>query len=185
MTPLLAREPDNREDRSFQRQRTEIETSSPQNLAFECSPPWTAHHHLQSALNIDLTPTVAALPGASAPDFADGRSLEPLLNAGPPATWRRAFLIEDIAGDAAGADSGATPPYRALRARDRLYVEYDSGERELYDLVADPDQLDNLMAETNPRLIDSLSTRLTELTRCEGPGCRVADDAALDRFGST
>jgi hypothetical protein len=84
-----------------------------------------------------------------------------------------------------GADSGATPPYRALRARDRLYVEYDSGERELYDLVADPDQLDNLAAETNPRLIDSLSTRLTELTRCEGPGSRVAEDAALDRFGST
>ena len=72
-----------------------------------------------------------------------------------------------------------------MRAHDRLYVEYNSGERELYDLLADPDQLDNLAAETNPRLIDSLSTRLTELTRCEGPGSRVAEDAALDRFGST
>jgi len=104
---------------------------------------------------------------------------------GPPATWRRAFLIEDIAGDASDANSGATPPYQALRAHDRLYVEYDSGERELYDLAADPNQLDNLAAETDPRLIERLSARLTELTRCEGGGCRMAEDATLDRFGST
>ena len=64
-------------------------------------------------------------------------------------------------------------------------MEYDSSERENYDLVADPDQLDNLAAETDPRLIERLSARLTELTRCEGGGCRVAEDAALDRFGST
>ena len=64
-------------------------------------------------------------------------------------------------------------------------MEYDSGERELHDLLADPDQLDNLAAETDPRLVERLSARLTELTRCEGAGCRVAEDAALNRFGST
>jgi arylsulfatase A-like enzyme len=47
------------------------------------------------AMNTDLAPTFAALAGASTPRFVDGRSLLPLLHAGPtPRTWRRGALVE-------------------------------------------------------------------------------------------
>ena len=49
----------------------------------------------QFAMNDDLAPTFAALGGARTPSFVDGRSLVPLLRAGPaPPVWRRAALVE-------------------------------------------------------------------------------------------
>jgi arylsulfatase A-like enzyme len=98
------------------------------------------------SLNIDLAPTIAALAGVTPPAFVDGRSLVPLLREEPPPTARQAALIELFAA----ADGGETqpgvdepvasgevardvPPYRALRTAEAVYVEYDSGERELYD----------------------------------------------------
>jgi N-acetylglucosamine-6-sulfatase len=52
--------------------------------------------------NIDLAPTIAALAGAAAPDFVEGRSLVPLLHgASTPSPWRRLVLVEhyQLTGD--------------------------------------------------------------------------------------
>ena len=49
----------------------------------------------QFAMNDDLAPTFAALGGARTPSFVDGRSLVPLLRAGPaPSVWRQAAFVE-------------------------------------------------------------------------------------------
>ena len=74
------------------------------------------------------------------------------------------------------------PPYRALRTADAVYVEYDSGERELYDLRVDPYQLDNLVNTADPTLMDRFSTRLAELARCAGDTCQTAENAPLESF---
>jgi hypothetical protein len=42
---------------------------------------------------------------------------------------------------------GGPPPYRGLRSRRYVYVEYLNGWRELYDLALDPFELRNVVAE--------------------------------------
>jgi hypothetical protein len=58
-------------------------------------------------------------------------------------------------------------------------VEYATGERELYDLLRDPYQLENIAKRADPVLIDALSTRLDRLLRCAAAGCRAAEDAPV------
>ncbi len=154
------------------------------------------------ALNIDLAPTLADLAGADAGNFVDGRSLAPLLGAGDPGEWRGAALIELFAGkgdlrqaakrsaDADAADVGiakdapARPPkYQGLRTPDRLFVAYAGGERELYDMTADPYQLVNLAKNPSPERraeIDRLSAWLDALRRCRANGCRQAEASPPD-----
>lgn len=93
------------------------------------------------ALNIDLAPTFAAVAGVSAPG-ADGNSLIPLLTSSS-APWRSDFLVEHLKGG--GGDS--VPSYCAVRSGTHTYVQYQTGEEELYDLVADPYQLQNRSAD--------------------------------------
>jgi arylsulfatase A-like enzyme len=129
----------------------------------------------QMALNIDLAPTVAELAGVSAPAFVDGRSLVPLLEGAPPATWRSAFLLEHWSGGRAHHRSA--PNYAAVRTETHKYVEHDSGDEELYDLSSDPHELESLHASVNPALVESLKSRLEALKACAGQSCREAEDA--------
>jgi arylsulfatase A-like enzyme len=91
----------------------------------------------QLALNIDLAPTFAALAGVGTPG-AEGRSLLPLLEQ-TATSWRTDFLIENA--------RTAIPSYCAVRTATHLYVQYDTLEEELYDVVADPYQLTNRAAD--------------------------------------
>ena len=123
------------------------------------------------ALNIDFAPTVAELAGASIPPSVDGRSLVPLLRGAKPplANWRQDFLVEFYTPPAA-------PPTNqsgyGLRTQDTLYVEYTSGERELYDLKADPYQLSSLHKVAEAERIKTLSNRLSKLKSCAANTCR-------------
>jgi arylsulfatase A-like enzyme len=88
-------------------------------------------------LNIDIAPTFVDLAAAVADLPADGRSLVPLWRAGD-VPWRPAFLAEHWG-----------PPiltWAAIRTDRWIYVEYENGDRELYDLRADAAQLANLAA---------------------------------------
>ncbi len=131
-------------------------------------------------LNTDLAPTFADLAGASMQTSVDGRSLSPLLGDDPPRTsgWRTAFMVE--AGPFfAGAWAGEPldrPRLEAVRTEDRLYVEYATGERELYDLREDPYQLENRHEEADPGLLRRMEERLDALRGCAGEECRSAED---------
>jgi arylsulfatase A-like enzyme len=95
--------------------------------------------HLVS--NVDLAPTFADLAGVAPGNRVDGRSLVPLLEGRSPPSWRTGVLLEYV-GDR------HIPAWWAIRTANFLYVEYATGERELYDLTgrlgpADPYELDN------------------------------------------
>jgi arylsulfatase A-like enzyme len=129
------------------------------------------------ALNIDLAPTFAAWAGIATPDFVDGRSLLPLLE-NPDVPWRRSFLIQRL-----GLESDERlEPANALAIRtDRYtYIAYNNGEREMYDLATDPDQLQSIEPTADKSLIEALAARLTELRACQGRQCRELEDLPIE-----
>ena len=63
-----------------------------------------------------------------------------------------------------------------MRTGNGLYVEYATGERELYDLGEDPYQLDNRYGRTDPESLRRLEGRLAALRGCSGSGCRAAEE---------
>lgn len=151
--------------------------------------------------NIDLAATFAELAGLELSQNCDGRSLAPLFlgETIPLSDWRQAYLIEYWAGQtrATATDDPAIdgtleppdgmvqpggendlpniPPYKALRISNLVYIEYANGEKELYNLQADPYQLQNLAATADPDLIKQLSRWLARLVACKGRTCRQAE----------
>jgi hypothetical protein len=109
----------------------------------------------------------------------DGHSLLPLLRGSEPGGWRSDFLIEhlDFHPDFPRPSKNPNPPpYRAVRGERYVYIEHGGkaeGERELYDLEEDPDQLQSLHDRPEAAgLMKRLSARLRELEACRGEGCR-------------
>ena len=124
---------------------------------------------------VDLAPTFATWGDATVPDFVDGRSLAPLLSQEPRATpWRETVLVEHSAHTTMHPST-----FQALRDMDRVYVEYATGDRELYNLVDDPYQLENLASSAEPALIQTLSARLAAMAMCTGETCRAIESAPL------
>lgn len=122
-------------------------------------------------LNTDVAPTFAELAGTQAPGFVDGRSFTPLLDGATP-PWRTAGLIENRP-----SHKMRRPAYAGLITEDTSYVEYDGGEKELYDLDADPYQLQNVYRDADPALKEELAGRLDALRTCKEESCRTAEDA--------
>lgn len=83
---------------------------------------------------VDLAATIADYAGVKPKLPQDGRSFLPLLNGTAP-WWDDTVLLEKVAGRNA---------HYAARSPGWTYVEYITGEKELYDLTADPYQLKNL-----------------------------------------
>ena len=111
--------------------------------------------------NIDLVPTFLQLAGGRIPQSVDGMSLVPLL-ADPNAPWREDLLLEHWRTEA-GVGS-MIPEFHAVRTEEWKYVEYETGERELYDLVNDSYELNNLAGKWSYREIEAqLAARLAEL----------------------
>ncbi len=77
------------------------------------------------------------------------------------------------------ASLSAIPELQGLRLAGYSYVEYTTGEKELYDLTADPDQLDNRASTADPALLAALHQRLDALRSCRGDACRSAEDQPL------
>jgi hypothetical protein len=63
-------------------------------------------------------------------------------------------------------------------------VEYTDGERELYDLRTDPDELNNLAANASPALLKQLSARLAVMAACHGGSCQPAENGPVPRLGT-
>ncbi|MFZ1465970.1 MAG: sulfatase-like hydrolase/transferase, partial [Anaerolineae bacterium] len=136
---------------------------------------------------VDLAPTLADIAGIEIPAYTDGRSLLPLLGGSPPAAWRQALLFEQYVGDHHGLrDPLGEPPdpfdsprfqsaplfYSGLRTADLKYIEYDTGERELYNLANDPFELENLAASADPTTLAQLAAWLSLLKGCAADTCR-------------
>jgi arylsulfatase A-like enzyme len=119
-------------------------------------------------------------PGITPPDLVDGRSLAPLLRSSPPSSWRTAFLVEHRRTPEEFAYVRAIPNYSAVRTARYNYVEYGTGERELYDLNADPTELTNIFDRASQTLRSELNERLEALKVCtradnSATSCRRAE----------
>jgi N-acetylglucosamine-6-sulfatase len=123
----------------------------------------------------DLMPTFLELAGGPTPEYVDGRSLVPLFSGSDP-SWRDSLLLEGY-DDGFGDKTYVPPDFKAIRtSAGRTYVEYETGERELYDLRADPRQLRSLHDEPERAVeVSALSARLQALQYCSGKGCRDAE----------
>lgn len=123
-------------------------------------------------LNIDLAPTILNYIGIPIPPSVDGRSLAPLIQGNQPLDWRQDFLVEHWFQEASVPYKA--PEHQGVHDANSLYVEYPgTGEREFYDLLADPYQLTNsvndpLLAER----IAAMQARLNILRTCAGLSCR-------------
>jgi N-acetylglucosamine-6-sulfatase len=148
-------------------------------------------HHL--AVETDLAPTFAGWASTIPPGFVDGRSLEPLLKKSlpGPADWREGILIEHQPGPEPFMSwfeehllqmkqKTRLTAYQAVRSNRYLFVQYQSREREFYDLANDPNQLRNIVAEVDARIIKRYSLWLNQLKKCKGAGCRNAEDTRFD-----
>jgi N-acetylglucosamine-6-sulfatase len=131
------------------------------------------------ATNIDLAPTFADLGNAKAPRFVDGGSLEPALRGESRGhKGRETVLVEHFApgeGRARGRRGNMPPTYAAVRTDRYTYVEYVTGELQLYDLRSDPDQLHNIASTADAKLLDDLAKQVAELRTCKAAECRRAD----------
>ena len=155
--------------------------------------------------NVDFAPTFLELADATARDGLDGHSMVPLLRQDTSAAsgWRTAYLLEHSAVRSGAehirhfrldkgtlepadpqqlvvphSDLPGVPVFKGLRLQDRVYVEYDTGERELYDLRSDPWELANIAQTADPALLASLSSWLQVMSTCAGARCRMADTVA-------
>jgi N-acetylglucosamine-6-sulfatase len=132
-------------------------------------------------LSVDFAPTFAELAGATLPVQPDGRSLVPLLEGKPPASWRQAVLLEQFAVPSAPPkgsdlqepdDASSHPSHRGIRTASYKYVEYGTGEKEVYDLKKDPDERLNLRDQMPKTWLASVSKLVKALASCKGATCR-------------
>jgi N-acetylglucosamine-6-sulfatase len=132
-------------------------------------------HLEQPVVNADLAPTIVDVADADASRMPDGRSLLPLL-ADVGLQWGRDILLER----GPGANAVGARIYTAIRTPRFLYTQYASGERELYDLVTDPDELLNRDGDPTFAAIESeLAGRLASLRDCIGIQCTSGPELEL------
>jgi N-acetylglucosamine-6-sulfatase len=126
----------------------------------------------QVVANVDLAPTIVDLADASPGLAMDGRSLLPLAQ-NPSLANACNLLVE--------ASTGGTRTYKAVRNNSFLYVEYSTGEQELYDMRPgstnyDPYQLQSRHADPAYAGVKAqLSIRLNQLRTCSGISCRCSN----------
>lgn len=113
--------------------------------------------------NIDLAPTVAAVTRVDLLDPPDGTSL---LDRSILRGEDRAILLENF--------QQGEPNDRGVRTRRWVLITHTSGERELYDLVADPDQMESLAGDPAVAAVERELVRLLgELQDCRAAECTV------------
>jgi N-acetylglucosamine-6-sulfatase len=139
--------------------------------------------------NIDLTATIMELAGAvpctkTACRALDGRSMVPLARGEVPEWAENRGIMIELDRRFGEATKRLPCQYQGIRTSGYLFVEYlsipdpvdglcrEASEAELYDLNADPFQLDNLypaQAGTPDQLVEQqLAERLANLRDCSG-----------------
>ena len=139
--------------------------------------------------NLDIAPTILNLTGARPTKRVDGRSLVGFWEDTSRRT-RRPILLEsfakatDVDGDGVpdglrprrGAGASIAAPlenYLGVRLGPYKYVEYETGDRELYDLAKDPYELNSRHQDRRyDRLQRFLRFQLKRLEGCVGRECR-------------
>ena len=151
------------------------------------------------AANIDIAPTILDIAGVEADKSLDGRSLVPFLR-DPELRSRRPILFESFvetsdvnaqgaisrvntgrgtaataSGEPKATASLLAPPkdYAGLRLGPYKYIAWPSGEKELYNINKDPNELNNIVKVPNFYPIRNFMHRqMTRFIGCVGRQCR-------------
>jgi hypothetical protein len=96
-------------------------------------------------------------------------------------------LLDGTAARSAGA--ATRPKFIVILTDDQdlvlKYVEYSTGEREVYDLRKDPDELVNLRNLLPKAWLNQLSNRLKALANCAGTICRQIEAQPVPALPAT
>jgi hypothetical protein len=118
------------------------------------------------AINVDLPATLAAIAGAVPGRVQDGLDLREVAS-GSARALARPLLNESGAPGLSNRNF-----HQAIRTETHKYVEYANGERELYDLRSDPDELVNVVGDpAQAATLAELDARLEVLKTCAGASC--------------
>jgi N-acetylglucosamine-6-sulfatase len=118
------------------------------------------------AINVDLPRTLAAVAGAVPGRVQDGLDLRELA-AGSERAHARPLLNETGAPGLSNRNF-----HQAIRTGTHKYVEHANGERELYDLRSDPDELVNVVNDpAQAGTLAQLDAQLEVLKACAGASC--------------
>ena len=121
---------------------------------------------------VDKYPTLCGLAGIPVPEHCVGRDHSPLMRGQPMQESEMVFLLNQVATEGAGAkgpSEGAgehqmwvnMPSYRGVRTKTHTYAVALSGRWLLYDNVADPYQLKNLVNDPAQKsLTDKLDAEI-------------------------
>jgi N-acetylglucosamine-6-sulfatase len=152
--------------------------------------PRIPHNRKSKALvgNVDLAPTILDATPARSRIRLDGRSILPFARDVSLRSLRP--LLHETGGMGAfgrhKSEEGAkgqqpkVPAWRAVRTTRWLFVDYEGGQRELYDLKRDPAQLDSLSGDPRYRVrLRTLRRILADLSSCEGRACQQWADASV------
>ena len=118
------------------------------------------------AINVDLPRTLAAAAGAVPGRVQDGLDLREV------ASGSQRALARPLLNETGVPGISNRNFHQAIRTGTHKYVEHASGERELYDLRSDPDELVNVV--NDPPLAGTLAqleARLEVLKTCAGESC--------------
>lgn len=132
-------------------------------------------------LNNDLAPTIVELTGSVALRNVDGRSLVPFLEATPPATWRKRFLVGHTK-NTSGINK-YVPSFTGVRSSpadlptpNLLYVQYANGSQDFYDLAADPYQLTNVVNNSSrQQQVTTMNNWRNQLKTCGNGSCQTIE----------
>ncbi|MDA0875585.1 MAG: sulfatase [Bacteroidetes bacterium] len=111
--------------------------------------------------NVDFAPTFLEIAGAEVPAHMQGKSLVPVLKGGTDPSFRDAFYYHYYEYPASHC---VQPHYGVRTDRYKLIYFYGLDQWELFDLQADPDELNNVHGQADFAEIQAgLEVRLAEL----------------------
>lgn len=141
------------------------------------------------AANIDIAPTLLDLAGVKPDMSVDGRSLVPYLHDSELRT-RRPLLFESFVQTRDVEEQGGRPTarpngkanasivappkdYEGIRLGPYKYIAWPTGEKELYDINRDPNELNNLVKVSNFFPVRNfLDKEMRRLETCSGKSCQ-------------
>jgi arylsulfatase A-like enzyme len=130
------------------------------------------HEHLVST-GLDLIPTLCDYAGIQKPKGLRGCSLRPLAEGKQVDSWRD-YVVSETEFEYDKMATGIRG--RMLRTRQHKYIVYSEGtlREQLFDLSADPGEMDNLAVDSSRKtLLEESRTRLRQWCRETGDNFEV------------